>query len=219
MFKSKAPLRVGLIVLCILILLGSVFYQRQSRAQVRDLSLIDQTEWITIADSYYGYSFRIPATWYKEMGVTPDRWVFYGDLAIGNQELRPSALLRGFVKMDFAADPVGHWLPDPQVRNPSVDERGTATSAALIPLLPSGTWTRINGMPALIVRREIADGAGPFVEGASIYILAEQMVYYLWIGYAPPANADTITRASFSTAYEQLVTHILESFAVTSEQR
>lgn len=206
MSKFKALLQAGLVVLGVAIVLGSILDRQQFQAEAGGLSPTNQIEWMTIADGYYGYSFQIPAAWYKEMGVTPDRWVFYGELA------------GGLIKVDFAADPVGHWLPDPETRNPAIDERGTATSEALVPLLPPGDWTKVGKLPALIVRQRIEEGGGPFTESTSIYILAERMVYYLWIGYAPPVGADSIARSQFLTTAPKIERHILESFAATLEQ-
>jgi len=126
---------------------------------------------------------------------------------------------KGLIKVDFSADPVGHWLPDPEIRNPNLDERGMATTAALIPLLPHGTWTEIHGMPALIVREKVTEGNGPFVEGTSVYILAERMVYHFWFGYAPPDGTDKTAYAPFFTAARQIEANILESFAIPSEEK
>lgn len=214
MFRIKRY-RGFILVLCISALAG-VF--GQERPHVQALPSMDRIEWTTISDSYYGYSFQVPASWHKKAGVTPDRWSFYSDPSVVDKELHPTALPQGLIKVDFAADPVASWLPDPEVRDPFVDERAVSTSKALVPLLPAGTWTTVSGMPALIVRTKIDDG-GPFVEGVSIYILAERMVYYLWIGYAPPTNADKITCARFFTLSEQIVTHILESFTITPEEK
>jgi hypothetical protein len=211
MFKFKAMLLVGSIMLGVSLLLGGILYQRP-QAQAQELLLSEQSEWVTIADGYYGYSFQVPADWYKEMGVTPDRWVFYSDPTVVTNELPPAVLPKGLIKVDFAADPVGHWLPDPEVRSPSVDERGTATSAALIPLLPLGSWTKVGGLPALIVRETIEGDCGPFVEGTSVIILADRMVYNLWVAYAPPTDADQETVARFMTAHDQTLSRILDSF-------
>jgi len=211
MFKSKAMLQVGPIVLGVSLLLGGILYQHH-QAQAQELLLTEQSEWITIADSYYGYSFRVPAAWYKGMGVTPDRWVFYSDPTAVTEELPPAVLPKGLIKVDFAADQVGHWLPDPEVRSPYVDERGTATSAALIPLLPPGSWTKVGGLPALIVREKLEGDCGPFVGSTSVIILADRMVYNLWVAYAPPTGADQETVARFMTAYDQTLSRILDSF-------
>jgi hypothetical protein len=208
MFSLRALLQIGFIVLCVSVL-GGGFLHQQLPVNAQMSPLTDRIEWTTIADSYYGYSFQIPAHWHKEMGVTPDRWTFYGELTFGKSQ--------GFIKIDFAADPVGHWLPEPEIRNPDLDERATALSTALIPFLPAGTWMTINGIPALIVRESVQEGEGPFVEGTSIYILAERMVYHLWIGYAPPVGTDKATYARFITTARQIEAHILGSFSVTSE--
>lgn len=215
MFKFKAMLQAGLIVLCISILLGGILHLYH-QVQAQELPPTEPSRWITIADGYYGYSFQVPAAWYKEMGVTPDRWVFYSDPTVVNKELSLVALPQGLIKMDFAADPVGHWLPEPEVRDPAIDKRGMATSEELLPLLPPGTWTTVSSRPALIVRGKMDEGNGPFVEGTSVIILADRMIYYLWVAYAPPTGANREAATRFKAAYDQILSHILNSFVVSS---
>ncbi|WP_322801488.1 hypothetical protein [Thermoflexus sp.] len=215
MFKFKVMLQTRLIVLCVSILLGGIPHL-YPQVQAQELPSAEQSKWITIADGYYGYSFQVPAAWHKEMGVTPDRWVFYSDPTVVTKELSPAALPQGLIKMDFAADPVGHWLPEPEVRDPAIDKRGMATSEELLPLLPPGTWTTVSGQPALIVREKIDDGDGPFVEGTSVIILADRMIYYLWVAYAPPTGTNQEAAARFKTAYDQILSRILNSFVISS---
>lgn len=215
MFKLKSMLQARLIVLCVSILLGGILHLYH-QVQARELPPTEQSKWITIADGYYGYSFQVPAAWHKEMGVTPDRWVFYSDPTVVTKELSPAALPQGLIKMDFAADPVGHWLPEPEVRDPAIDKRGMATSEELLSLLPPGTWTTVSGRPALIVREKIDEGNGPFVESTSVIILADRMIYYLWVAYAPPTGANQEAAARFRAAYDQILSHILDSFVISS---
>jgi len=211
MFRLRSLLYGGLVVFGLSVLWAGIFYHRQSQVQ----ALSSTGEWTTITDDYYGYSFQVPSVWHKQPGVTPDRWAFYSDPAVVDAELYPTDLPQGLIKVDFAADPVANWLPDPEQRRSDVDERGMATSEALIPLLPSGTWTKVAGAQALIVREKI-DG-GPFVEGLSIYVLADQMVYYLWVGYAPPTSANQDTSAQFLVTAEKITAHILETFTIVSK--
>lgn len=214
MLKFKM-LQARFIVLCISILLGSTLHLYH-QVQAHGLPPTEQSKWITIADDYYGYSFQVPAAWHKEMGVTPDRWVFYSDPNVVTKEMSPAALPQGLIKMDFAADPVGSWLPEPEVRDPAIDKRGMATSKELLPLLPPGNWTTVSGRPALIVREKINEGNGPFVEGTSVIILADPMIYYLWVAYAPPTGANREAAARFKVAYDQILSHILNSFVISS---
>jgi hypothetical protein len=96
MFSLRALLQIGFIVLCVSVL-GGGFLHQQLPVNAQMSPLTDRIEWTTIADSYYGYSFQIPAHWHKEMGVTPDRWTFYGELTFGKSQ--------GFIKIELISKP------------------------------------------------------------------------------------------------------------------
>lgn len=207
-----------LLISCALAVFATAAYQpRQGREQT--LSAFEQTEKVTIANDYYGYSFQIPANWYQEMGVTHDRWTFLSDPTAAYREnsesLHPSPPPNGLIYVQFSVDPVPNWLPAPKTRNPSVDEWGNATSETLIPLLPPGTWTVVNNTPALLVQENIESpdevGEGHFVKATSVYIVTERMVYYLWIAFVPPTSGDELVAES---NYEKAVTDILGSFII-----
>ncbi len=171
--------------------------------------------WTTVSDDYYGYSFELPAGWHREDGVTPDRRASWGDPVslLGDAQLTQAR--SGLMKVEFSADPVGHWLPDPEVRDPLVDTRGNGTREDLIPLLPEGTWTKVGGQPALILSNLPTDGGdGPFATATSVFILAEHTVYHLWIGFAPPPTADKAAHAEFADAADRAAARILSTFAV-----
>jgi len=218
--QKQSALYVGILVLLIVFL-----YPQRSEAKVEKLSFLsasDQAEAITINDSHYGYSFRIPSTWYAQMEVTPARWSFFSDPTAvydeNSESLHAEVPSGGLIYMEFSVDPVPNWLPAPIVRNPRVDELGNATSEELIPLLPPGTWTTVAGLPALIVsqdEKQLTEGDGDsFVKATSVYILAERMVYYLWIAYAPPTVGNKVAAESH---YDEIVTLVLDSFEVNSE--
>lgn len=217
MIKSKM---IFLLIIS-LALLGNITSQSKLQAQIQNATA-EPVQWATVADDYYGYSFQIPSSWYKQMGATPDRWTFLSDSAAlyteDSESIHPPSPEKGVIYLEFKVDPVPNWLPVPEVRNPLVDEWGNATSDALIPLLPPGTWTTVNGLPTLIVEEDLSliregDG-GPFTKAKSIYILTERMVYYLWIAYAPPLQGD---KAVAESSYEKIVTDILSNFSVNIE--
>lgn len=54
------------------------------------------------------------------------------------------------------------------------------------------------------------------MEGTSVIILADQIIYYLWVAYAPPTGANPEAAARFKAAYDQILSHILSSFVISS---
>lgn len=199
------------------ILIGGIFYQGPYQATAQEPTSpdpIEQIEWVAITDTYYGYHFQVPSPWYRQMGVTPDRWTFFSDPnVINDQSLHPAPSPTGLIKVDFGVETVANLMPEPEVRNPLVDPQTLLTSEDLVPLLPPGEWIVINGLPALMMQHNMEDEehSEVFVESTSVYILAERMVYYLWIAYAPPTAGDEVAAAD---AYEIIKSHILESFTV-----
>lgn len=205
-----------------LVLFGGVFRQAKSQFQAQTAASFEEAELNTIENKNYGYSFQVPANWYKEMGVTHDRWFFLSDpeavYSEKSESLHPPPPSGGLIYVEFAVDPVPNWLPVPEVRNPLVDEWGNATSEALIPLLPEGDWITVDGVPTLLVKQDLSqlkdrDG-GPFVKATSVYILTERMVYYMWIAYTPPSVGD---KAIAESNYEDTIARILDSFAINLE--
>jgi hypothetical protein len=157
------------------------------------------------------------------MSVTPEHWYFLSDPTAvpdeRSENLHPEAPPGGLIVARFAVDPVPNLLPEPEVRDPLVDVVGNATSAALIPLLPKGTWINLaGGLPTLRLEHsveELAEGAGgPFARATSIYILSERLVYFLWFAYVPPTNGD---EAEAERSYEQAIADILGSFVIDLE--
>lgn len=217
--------RLAIICVLVLILFSSVLYQLQTKLNAQALPTVETAEpgeRVTIVDDYYGYNFQIPATWYSEMDVTPEHWYFLSDPAAApdenNENLHPAAPPGGLITARFAVDPVPNLLPEPEVRDPLIDEVGNATSEALIPLLPSGTWITVAGLPALRVEHsaeELAEGdGGPYARGTSVYILSERLVYFLAFAYIQPSDGDD---EQAERDYEQAITDILDSFVIDLE--
>lgn len=224
MLNFRSLFQRGLAITCVLVLIlfSSVFYQRQTRISAQALPTAEATEPVeqmTISDDYYGYNFQVLATWYSEMGVTPEHWYFLSDPTAAPDEsgenLHPAAPPSGLITARFAVDPVPNLLPEPEVRDPLVDEVGNATSEALIPLLPPGTWITVAGLPTLRVEHsaeELAEGdGGPYARATSIYILTERLVYFLAFAYVLPTDGD---EDEAERDYEQAITDILESFVI-----
>lgn len=222
MLKQQMTHYVSAFIISILIWFGILLHQGQYPVEALSLTSIGSTEnfkWVEISDRYYGYNFLVPATWYKQMGVTPDRWVFFSDPSVLDHTLvHPVPMPEGLIKVDFGVEPVANFLPEIEVRNAIIDERSNATREDLIPLLPSGTWTEVDGLPTLLVeynQQQLEAGhGGEFIEATSVYILAEHMVYYLWIAYSPPTIGD---QAIATSNYESVKSHILESFVIDSK--
>lgn len=221
MFIHK-KLMLAILIISNFTLFGAVFQPAKSQFQERALPPLGEAELTTIENENYGYSFQVPANWYKEMGVTHDRWFFLSDpeavYSEKSESLHPPAPADGLIYVEFAVDPVPNWLPAPEIRNPLVDDWGNATSEALIPLLPDGDWITVNGVPTLIVKEDLTqlkntDG-GPFVKATSVYILTERMVYYMWIAYTPPSVGD---KAIAESNYEDTIARILDSFTINLE--
>lgn len=208
-----------IITLTVCCALGLVLAGMQCLHASTRVSAASAQGWGTVSDEYYGYSFELPVGWHRENGVTPDRLASWGDPVSLERASQIASAHGGLMKVEFAADPVGHWLPDPEVRDPLVDARGSGTRDDLIPLLPKGTWRKVGGMPALVFSKmPIDSGDGSFVEATCVYILAERMVYHLWIGYAPPSSADETARAQFVDAADRVTAHILSSFAIAPDR-
>lgn len=227
MLSLRSLVQRGLTITGVLVVIvfSSMLYQWQTKISAQALLTVEATEpveRITISDDYYGYNFQIPATWYSEMDVTPEHWYFLSDPdtapAESSKHLHPEALPGGLITARFAVDPVPNLLPEPEVRDPLVDEVGNATREVLIPLLPSGTWITVAGLPALRVEHsaeELAEGdGGPYARGTSVYILSERLVYFLAFAYIQPSESDD---EQMERDYEQTITDILDSFVIDLE--
>lgn len=227
MLNFRSLFQQGLAITCVLVLIlfSGVFYQRQTKISAQALPTVEATEpveRVTISDDYYGYNFQVPAAWYREMDVTPEHWSFLSDPTAvpdeHSENLHPEAPAGGLITARFAVDPVPNLLPEPEVRDPLVDVVGNATSAALIPLLPPGTWITVVGLPALRVEhsaKELAEGDGSrYARATSVYILTERLVYFLAFAYVPPTDGD---EDQAERDYEQAITDILDSFVIDLE--
>lgn len=183
MLTKKRELRLCLFLIIALVLLLP-FYQSLAKTNQASYQEVDKaSQWVPISDPYYGYNFVVPSRWYREMGRSPDRWTFYDDATkISDGATLPGIGSVHLTKIDFAVETVANLLPDPEVRNPYVDERGNATSEELIQYLPDGTWTRTGSLPTLVV-----DDATSIVHGGTqgytdikattVYILGARLVY------------------------------------------
>jgi hypothetical protein len=202
----------------ILILLSGILYQRQSTAEAQAMPTVEAAqpvEPIIIADDFYGYRFEVPGSWYAEMGVTPDRRFFLSNPAAiydeSNESLHQEPPPEGFIAMQLDVAPIPDWVPEPETRDPLVDEHGNSTRDDLLPFLPSGTWTTVAGVPALSVEHDEQElkegGGGHFSRATSIYIITERIVYLLVFAYAPPADGN-------ESEYEEAIAGILDSFVI-----
>lgn len=183
MFTKKREPKLCLFLVIVLVLLLPL-YQSLAKANPAAPQEADKgSRWVTISNLYYGYNFMVPSGWYREMGRSPDRWTFYDNAAMMSDEaMLPGIAPAHLTKIDFAVETVANLLPDPEVRNPYVDERGNATSEELIQYLPDGTWTRTGSLPTLVV-----DDATSIVHGGTqgytdikattVYILDDHLVY------------------------------------------
>ncbi len=221
---STKPLFIGFTTLVLFAVFSKIVLgQSGSSSTIEALTLSSvepfaETELITIADEYYRYSFQVPAIWYREMGVTPDRWRFLSDSSIvDNGLIHPEPTLDGVIKIDFGVETVASLLPEPEVRNALFDEMGGATADDLIPLLPAGEWTEANGVRALLISEDediLTQGhIGYFERATSIYILDDQLVYYFWVAFAPPIRSINDTAVS-EKEYNETIRLILESFVL-----
>lgn len=202
--------------LCLLMIISTYSLSNAKAQTSPTLDPMTEDVWVTISSEYDGYSFQVPADWYRKMGVTPDRWYFLSDPLIANNgSVHPTNIPNGLIKIDFGVETVANLLPEPEVRSSVTDEMGQANRDDLIPLLPSGTWATVDGdVPTLLLRTDekaLIDGPGEgFTKATSIYILGEQIVYYFWVGYVPPDNGD----AALTNEYDKVIGNLLESFIV-----
>jgi hypothetical protein len=203
--------------LCSLMIISTYFLSSAKAQTSPALDSVAKDMWVTISSEYDGYSFQVPADWYRKMGVTPDRWYFLSDPMVANDgSIHPINIPNGLIKIDFGVETVANLLPEPEVRSSVTDEMGQATRDDLIPLLPSGgTWMTVDSdVPTLLLRADekaLVDGQGEgFTKATSIYILGEQIIYYFWIGYVPPDNGDT----ALTDEYDKIIENLLGSFIV-----
>lgn len=215
MLKSKLGTHRGrfTVGLLTLILLGGFLYQQFAAAQeVLVQEPAQSVEPLIIADEFYGYSFKVPGNWYTKMGVTADRWFFLSDPAAKDSDsLHYEARPEGFFTIQFDVAPVPDWVPEPETRDPKIDEHGNSTREDLLPYLPSGKWISVSGEPALVVEHgeeEFAEGdSEPFTRATSIYIITERIVYFFVFANAPGIDGD-------QSEYEKAINDILDSFEI-----
>lgn len=147
--------------------------------------------WRRVGDDGYKYSFEVPANWYEEPGVTPDRRVFFSDPAL----VEPTSYCPssdGLMKLDFAADPPGKYQPHMQ------------------PDLTGMSSVTVAGRPAWIAMEEGGEAA-PSALTIAFYISGPEYWYHLWMG-CTPARAEV--REQFIAECREVMEHILDSFRV-----
>lgn len=177
---------------------------------------LEESQVVTISDPYYGYSFTVPSAWYREMGVTPDRWTIYDSPDIRANKIMLSSIANPYsTKIDFTVETVANLLPDPEVRNPIIDERGNATSKELLQYLPEGTWIQVDDLPALIVEDALTIMHGRAqgltdIKATTVYILADHLVYCFYVTTLSTPSG----RQSLSAAHSSVLETFLPTFSV-----
>lgn len=122
----------------------------------------EATFWQTITDSWYGYSFEIPATWVAAPAVSGDTLTLLSH-PVHQQPIVGCPIPEGFMKVDFFA-------------NPQLDPDTAAAFTAISPL---------KGHPAWIRQLEDGEGGNFLAKSREVLIQGTQNRYLL-VFYCSP---------------------------------
>ncbi len=122
----------------------------------------EATSWQTIADSWYGYSFEIPATWVAAPAVSGDTLILLSH-PVHQQPIVGCPIPEGFMKVDFFV-------------NPQLDPDTAAAFTAISPLKDHSAWTR---------QLEGSEG-GNFLAKSREFLIQGTQNRYLLVFYCSP---------------------------------
>lgn len=140
----------------------------------------EATSWQTIADSWYGYSFEIPATWVAAPAVSGDTLTLLSH-PVHQQPIVGCSIPEGFMKVDFFV-------------NPQLDPDTATAFTAVSPLKGHPAWTR-----------QLEDGeGGNFLAKSREFLIQGTQNRYLLVFYCSPDWSEQC-EAVYSHLVESLI--------------